>query len=389
MPYVFYNARVVTPRQEIENGAVVVSETGQIAYVGPMDGRPTVDGAQVDLQGRILAPGLIDVHVHGGKGITFGNLDRLEEEIRFYSEWVASTGVAGFVCSVAAPNTETLLRIVDCYATIFERGLPGAEALGLHLEGPYLNPERKGAFNPAWLHLPTLQEAEALLQAGRGWIRQVTLAPELPGALETAARFRAAGVVVALGHSNADYETAWQALQGDFRHVTHTYNAQRGFQHREPGVVGAVLTSEGTTAELIADLVHVHPGAMRLLVRCLGRDRVVLVTDAMAGAGLADGQYELVGHPVTVKNGMATLADGTLAGSTVLLNQCVRNMHLEVGVPLREAVQMASLNPARAMGLDSRLGSLEVGKDASLVVLDDQARVYLTVVRGKIVYRSD
>ncbi len=389
MPYVLENAHLVTPTEEIENGAVIISEAGKIAYVGAMAERPAIDGDTIDLQGRILAPGLIDIHVHGGKGITFGNLDHLAEEIRFYSEWVTRSGVTGFLCSVAAPDLSTLLRVVEAYAKVFERGLPGAEGLGLHLEGPYLNPERKGAFNPAWLHAPTPQEAEILLQAGRGWIRQVTLAPELPGALETAACFREAGVVVALGHSNADFQTAFQALQGDFSHVTHTYNAQRGFQHREPGVVGAVLTSDQATAELIADLVHVHPGAMRLLVRCLGRDRVVLVTDAMAAAGLADGEYELVGNPVSVKNGIATLADGTIAGSTALLNECVRNMYLESGVPLREAIQMASLNPARAMGFNDRLGSLQVGKDASLVVVDDHLQVYLTVVKGKIVYQSE
>jgi N-acetylglucosamine-6-phosphate deacetylase len=256
----------------------------------------------------------------------------------------------------------------------------------LHLEGPFLNKQRKGAFNPNWLRMPSLNEAEAFVKAGKGWIRQMTLAPELPGALEIAAYFRAAGILVSLGHTDTDYETASAALKGNFTHVTHTFNAQSGFHHRKPGVFGAILTSNEITAELIADTVHAHPGAMKILVRCLGTDRIVLITDAMPGAGLPDGVYNLVGLEVTVKDGHANLADGTIAGSTVLLNQCVRNVNQLVGVPFHEAVKMASLNPARAMGLSNRLGSIAVGKEANLVVLDRDANVNMTMVKGHIVY---
>jgi N-acetylglucosamine-6-phosphate deacetylase len=201
-----------------------------------------------------------------------------------------------------------------------------------------------------------------------------------------AARFRAAGVVVSLGHSDSDYDAASAALRGNFTHVTHTFNAQRGFSQREPGVFGAVLASDDVTAELIADTVHVHPGAMKVLVRCLGTDRVVLITDAIPAAGLADGNYDLVGNEVVVKDGRATLLDGTIAGSTAGLNECVRHMNQEVGVALPKAVQMASLNPARAMGFADRLGSIAVGKDASLVVIDEDVNVYLAMVKGKVVY---
>nr|MBC7243812.1 N-acetylglucosamine-6-phosphate deacetylase [Chloroflexota bacterium] len=386
MAMVLYYATVFTPTEVIERGAVVISDDGRIAYVGPMEGAPRADGLRMDMRGRIVVPGFIDVHVHGGKGIDFETPGQLAEDLRAYSEWVACTGVTGFLCSISAPSAEELVQMVRAYADVLDAGMSGAEALGLHLEGPYLSKEKKGAFNPAWLRQPAMEEAETVLQAGRGWIRQMTLAPELPGAQEIAARFRAAGVVVSLGHTNADYELASAALRGNFTHVTHTFNAQRGFQHREPGVFGAILTSDEVTAELIADTVHVHPGAMKMLIRCLGTDRVVLITDAMPGAGLPDGTYELVGHVVTVKDGIATLADGTLAGSTATLNQCVRNVRQKVGVPLPEAVKMASLNPARAMGFSDRLGSIAVGKDASLSVIDEQVNVYMTLVKGRIVY---
>jgi len=388
MATTLYYAKVFTPTEVIERGTVVISDEGHIAYVGPIEDAPRTDGLRMDMRGRIVVPGLMDVHVHGGKGVTFGIPGRIADDLRAYSEWVATAGVTGFLCSVAAPDAETLVQVVRSCADALEAGMPGAEALGPHLEGPFINKEKKGAFNPAWLRQPAMDEAEAVLQAGRGWIRQMTLAPELPGAHELAARFRAAGVVVSLGHSNTDYETASAALRGNFTHVTHTFNAQRGFQHREPGVFGAVMASDNVTAELIADLIHVHPGAMKVLVRCLGTDRIVLITDAMAGAGLADGTYELVGHTVTVKDGRATLADGTIAGSTATLNQCVRNVNREIGVPLSEAIKMASLNPARAMGFANRLGSIAVGKDASLTVIDEQVNVYMTLVKGQIVYQA-
>jgi N-acetylglucosamine-6-phosphate deacetylase len=379
---------VLTPTEVVEQGAVIVGDDGRIAYVGTAAEAPAVEGEALDLDGRRLLPGLIDIHVHGGNGVTFGIPGQVGQDLRLYSEWVAGTGVTGFLCSLDAPDAPTLVRVVEEAVAGLDAGLPGAEGLGIHLEGPFLNPAKKGAFNPAWLRQPTLAEAEGLLQAGRGWIRQMTMAPELPEAQQVAARMRAAGVVVALGHSDSDFEAASAALRGDFTHVTHTFNAQRGFTQRQPGVFGAVLASDKVTAELIADTIHVHPGAMKILLRCLGTDRVVLITDAMTAAGLSDGRYDLVGNTVVVKDGRATLLDGTIAGSTATLSECVRNVNLRVGVPLPEAVKMASLNPARAMGLSGRLGSLAVGKDASLTVVDEDMTVWLSMVKGKVVYSS-
>jgi len=379
--------RVVTPTATIEQGLVAVDKAGRIAYVGPAreaDG----SGEQVlELGGLTVVPGLIDIHVHGGNGIDFGVCGQAQEDLDAYSRWVAGNGVTGFLCSLAAPDAAGLLQIVREYVQALDAGAGGAEALGVHLEGPFLNPRRKGAFSPAWLRAPSWDELDALLEAGRGWIRQVTLSPELPGAGEVAARLRAAGVVAAMGHTDASYELASQALRSDFQHVTHTFNAQRGFAHREPGAVGAILASDGVTAELIADTVHVHPGAMKVLVRCLGAERVVLVSDAMAAAGLADGDYGLVGEEVFVRNGRATLRDGTIAGSTATLNECVHHMQRDVGIALADAVRMATLNPAQTIGVAGRLGTITVGKDASLAVVDDEMNVELALVKGRVVFR--
>jgi N-acetylglucosamine-6-phosphate deacetylase len=381
-------ATVITPVQVLTRSAVVVSDEGKILYVGSMEDAPRSEGLQLDMRGRMVIPGMIDVHVHGGYGVGFGALETLEEDLEKYSKWVVETGVTGFLTSIASPDAQSMIEVIEAYVPLFERGNSGAEVLGFHLEGPFLSREKKGAFHPEWLRDPVIEEAQAFLDAGKGWVRQMTLAPELPGAEEVASMYRKAGVVVAMGHTNTDYQVASAALRGDFTHVTHTYNAQRGFHHREPGVFGAVLTSEEVTAELIADTIHVHPGAMETLIRCVGTDRVVLITDAIIGAGLPDGEYESVEFTVTIQDGRVTLEDGTLAGSAAVLNRCVQNVHEIVGVPLDQAVKMASLNPARAMGFSSRLGSLAEGKDASLVVIDDQVNVYLTMVNGEIVYNN-
>ena len=381
------NARIFTPTEVIERGTVIISDDGRIAYVGPSDDGPSVSSLLYDTRGSIVAPGFVDIHVHGGHGMTFGNLDGLAQELRAYSVWVASHGVTGFLCTLTSHDQESLLRMVAEYADLLDAGgMPGALPLGLHLEGPYLSKERAGAFNPMWLRDPSLEESTALLEAGGGWIRQMTLAPELPRAWEVAALLRQAGVIPALGHTDADCDTTCMALQGDFMHVTHVFSAMRCFHHREPGALGAILVADEVTVELIADSVHAHPGAMKVLVRCLGTDRVVLISDAMAGTGMEDGKYELVGQFVTVKDGRATTLGGTIAGSTATLDDCVRNMNQKVGVPLAEVVKMASLNPARAMGLAASVGSIAVGQEANLVVMDESVNVLATLVKGSVVY---
>lgn len=385
MPMTLEAGKVFTPTEEIHECAVVVSDQGKIQYVGPLDGAPAEGGPCLDLQDRILAPGLIDIHRHGGFGVAFGMGDDVEHDLNVFCRHAPIEGITGFLCSLVAPDKESLLDIIkSCVATL-ERGTEGAEPLGLHLEGPYLNrDEKRGAFSPDWLRDPSVEETAELLEAGRGWIRQMTIDPSLPGADDVAALCSKSGVVAALGHSNMGYEDAEAALNGNFTHVTHTYNCLRELHHREPGALGAVLASDNVTTELIADAYHVHPGAMKILVRCVGVDRIVLVTDSIVGPGIEDGSYGLVEHNVVVKDGQARLADGTIAGCTTAFNGCVEIMNKRAGVPLRHTIQMATLNPARAMGLAGRLGSIAVGKDASLIAVDENMNLSLVMVNGKI-----
>jgi N-acetylglucosamine-6-phosphate deacetylase len=382
----FEHAKIITPFEVIEDGALVVGGNGKIDYLGTMDDASPVEGERVNIQDLLIVPGLIDIHVHGGHGITFGKPLSLAADLREYSKWVVESGVTGFLTTITAASAEELSGMIESFVSEFKKGLPGAQALGIHLEGPFMNIDKKGAQNPKWIRNPSLEEARMLLKAGQGWIKQMTLAPELPGAEQVANIFYESGVPLAIGHSAADYERASQALATWWTHVTHTFNAQTGFHHRRPGVVGAVLGSDEITAELIADMVHVHPGAMKVLVRCLGADRIVLVTDAMEAAGLPDGEYTLLGAKVFVSDGKATHADGTIASSTAMLNQCVMNINRDVGIPLPDAVKMATINPARVIGEADKLGSLEVGKQADLIVIDEDLEVYLTMVQGRVVY---
>jgi N-acetylglucosamine-6-phosphate deacetylase len=277
MPITFTGATVFTPVEVRQGCSVVVSDEGKIEYFGATQDAPRHEGQVFDLHGRILAPGLIDIHRHGGFGIAFGMGDDVASDIELFAENAVIEGIVGFLCSLVAPDADTLLRIIkDCVAALESR-MKGAEALGLHLEGPYLDRnEKRGAISPDWLRDPSLEEARRFLEAGNGWIRQMTIDPSLPGADGVASLCREYGAVAALGHTNTEYSRAEAALLGNFKHVTHTFNCMTAFHHREPGALGAVLASEDVTAELIPDAYHVHPAAMKILLRCLGVERVIL-----------------------------------------------------------------------------------------------------------------
>ena len=381
------HAKILTPFQSIDHGEIIISDEGKILSVESLPDSEVQTNQSIDASGLFLAPGLIDIHVHGGFGVTFGMGD-LKEGLFKYSHEILTTGVTGFLLSIAAPDVHALLEMIRSYIPILEEGLPGAQALGLHLEGPYLNKEKKGAFNPSWLRIPDLEEVKSIIEAGEGWIKQVTMAPELENADRISDVFQKNHVVVALGHSNTDFKTASTALKGKFSHVTHTFNAQSSFNHRAPGVIGAVLASENVTTELIADKVHVHTGAMKILYRCVGKDRLILITDAMPGAGLPDGTYDLVGHEVIVKDGYAKLADGTIAGSTAGLIDCVVNIHQDVDLSINDALQCATYNPAKFLGKEDDIGTIEPGMEANLILFDEEFNIQFVLVQGKIVYQA-
>lgn len=376
------NARLVL-HDHVLVGSLLMAD-GVIRQVGDFEPPP---GAEVfDAARRYVAPGFIDIHVHGGGGHSLMTDD--PEEVRAFARWAVQHGVTSFLVSTAAPDHERLLRRLEACVPAMGSTHGGAEALGFHLEGPFINPKRRGAFDASWLRPPDAAAYRELADAARGHVRQVTLAPELPGAERLIDSVQESGAVPAMGHTDADDETARRAVRCGVRHVTHTFNAMRPFMHRDPGCLGVVFTEPSVTAELIGDGAHVHPVAGLTLVRTKGVDGVVLVTDGIPLAGAEEGEATWAGMRVRIEGGKAVRSDGVIVGGVTTLDRMVANAVAWFGVTLPEAVRMASLNPAAAIGVDDHKGSLAAGKDADVVVLDDDLRVLETYVRSEHVYTT-
>ena len=382
---VIENGMIITPSKTIEKG-VVVFEDGKITAVGHKNRVKVPKNAKViDASGKIVAPGFVDIHVHGGKGRDV--MDASYEAVKEIAKFLASHGTTSFVfTTISAPHFD-LLRAVKAVKTAMEKGTHGADVLGAHLEGPYINSEKRGAHNANYVRRPSLNEFEEIWAASKHAVKIVTLAPELEGSKVLIQRLRELGIVASIGHSNATYIQVVGAIRHGVRHATHMFNRMSGFDHREPGVVGAVLVNDELTAELICDNIHVHPAAMSLLIKVKESERVVLVTDAIRAAGMTDGEYALGKQRIIVKDGVSRLESGDFAGSTLTMNRAVRNMMKLVGTPLQTAVKMATINPAVVINVDENKGSLEPGKDADVVIIDDEINVYMAIVKGKIVYK--
>ena len=343
------------------------------------------DGRVFDASGCYVIPGLTDVHFHGCKGEDFSDGD--PDGLAVMAEYELSRGVTQICPAGMTLPEEQLYKI--CRTAAAYRGAekpkrkPGAELVGVNLEGPFLSEAKKGAQNGAWLHAPDAELLRGLRKASEGLVKLVSVAPELPGALEFV-REVSGEAVVSLAHTAADYDTALKALELGAREITHLFNAMPPFSHRAPGVVGAALDSPGCRVELICDGVHIHPAVVRAVFRLFGPERVILISDSIRGTGMPDGQYTLGGQDVTVCGPIATLADGTIAGSVTDLMGCLRKA-VSFGVPLADAVRAAALNPAEAIGLSDRFGTLDIGKQANIVILDQELDLKAVFFAGQVI----
>lgn len=370
-----HGGRLLPPAGPPGEGWVLI-RGGRIEAVGAGD-PPVPDVPRLDLAGALAAPGFIDLHVHGGDGVDFGSASG--EEIGRAVAFHARHGTTGLLATTLSAAPDTLLAAVREIAAACAPGL-----LGAHLEGPFLSPERPGAQDSAHIRDPDRDELERLLAAGAGTVRMVTLAPERPCALAAIALLRATGVVAAVGHSDASWDEARAAFAAGAAYAVHLFNGMRPLHHREPGVVGAALADPAVTCELICDGHHLHPGTIALAHALKGADGAVLVTDAMAAAGLPDGEYGLGNLDVVVVGGRVALAEGgSLAGSTLTMDRAVRTA-VAAGVPVSDALRMASATPARVLALEQTKGALAPGHDADVVVLDDALAVRATIVGGRV-----
>lgn len=379
---VLRHARLVLPDGVVENGWLC-TEGEQIAAVGSPDQLPPPgpDGTLHDLAGRYVVPGFVDMHVHGGGGGAFssGRIDEARDAAAFHLGHGTTTIMASTVTG-ALPDLE---RYVAELAELVEDG----ELAGIHLEGPFIARSRCGAHDPNLLRDPDPALVQRLVKAGRGAVRMVTLAPELDGGIESTGLLADAGVIAAFGHTDATYAEANQAIARGARVATHIFNAMRPVHHREPGPVTAALEQDEVFVEVVNDGMHVHPSVVSLVFAAAGAHRTALITDAMQAAGLADGKYPLGPLTVEVTDGAVRVAGtDTLAGSTLTMDHALRNTVLSVGIPIELAAVSASLTPARALGIDDKVGTLEPGKYADLVVLDDDLRVVAVMRRGRWVH---
>ncbi|MGA7909587.1 MAG: N-acetylglucosamine-6-phosphate deacetylase [Candidatus Sulfotelmatobacter sp.] len=377
-------SRLFTPLEEIHHPLVFV-EDGLISAVSSHGQLEVPKKARlIELADAILAPGFIDIHMHGGAGLdvmraSLGELPHL-------NRWLTTHGVTGYFPTTVAAALDQTCAALERLADAIE-GEPnrdnGVEArpLGIHLEGPFLSHKRRGVHPPEYLVEPTVGVFDRLWQAARGHVRMLTIAPEIPGAMEVIAEAARRNVCVSIGHSDAELEAARAAVKAGARHATHTFNAMRPLDHREPGIIGQVLTDKTLTADIIADGIHVAPAVLQIFLQAKGIDRSVLITDATAAAGMPDGSYQLGPITVEVRDGKCT-ADGKLAGSVLTMDRAIRNVTQFSDWSLRDAVRAATLNPSRAAGL-AQHGQLAPGSEANIVVLSPAGEVRQTIVRGR------
>lgn len=372
-----------TPSKRMEDCMLRICG-GKIAELLPVRRAPGTQDAEIIYQeGTLVAPGFMDLHVHGAGGRDL--MDGTCESLQAVSSTLARHGTTAFLATtLSAPDSDTETAIRGFVANR-NKVLEGAVPLGLHLEGPFLNPVRKGTHNSRYLALPSIPALRRFVETSGRTILKMTIAPELDQALPLIREAVEMGIQVSMGHSDATVEQARTAVEAGATQATHVFNAMRPFQQREPGILGLVLTDDRVYAELIADGIHVHPTAVEMLVRLKGADRTLLITDGLSAVDMPEGKYPLGDKMVLVSEGACRDFDGTLAGSTLTLDRAVRNLVKWIGLPLEDALTAASASPARSMRLAHK-GVIEPGADADLVFLDPHLNVVRTMVAGRIVF---
>ena len=377
---VLKNAKIVLDNKII-NGSIVL-ENGKITKIYENNIPECIEG--IDVKGSYIVPGFIDVHIHGAGGADA--MDNTEEALRTISKYIVKHGTTNFLATTLTSSKEILKEVLEKIGRLQNQDIEGANIFGAHMEGPYFDVQFKGAQNDKYIKPAGISEIEEYLNVKPGLVKLFSMAAKGEGALESIKYLKENGVVVSVGHSGVSFEEVQEAVKAGITHATHTYNGMKGFNHREPGVVGAVMINDNINAEIIFDKIHVHPEAVRLLIKVKGVDRAVCITDAMCATGLPAGNYKLGELDVYVRDGQARLiSNDSLAGSVLTLDKAFKHL-IELGYSIVDAVKMTSTNAAKEFSLNT--GVIQEGKDADIVVLSPEYNVEMTIVKGKIKYRA-
>ncbi|WP_191562065.1 N-acetylglucosamine-6-phosphate deacetylase [Metabacillus idriensis] len=379
------NAKLYTGEVVFQNGFIII-ENNKITGIGDLAEmpEPAADDKVFNLRGSAsILPGFIDIHIHGAAGADV--MDATKEAILTMSRALPKEGTTSYLATTMTAGQDQIKDALKNAADYIAReNNEGAEVLGIHLEGPFLNPKRAGAQAPGNIIEPSIEIFNKWRKDAKDHIKLVTLAPECKNGYELARHLTSAGITASIGHSDAVYSEVEKAVESGVNHATHLFNGMRGIHHREPGVAGTVLMIDEVKTEMIVDGIHIAPEMVKFAYKVKGSEGTILITDAMRAKGLGAGKYDLGGQEVTVDASRATLADGTLAGSILTFRDAAVNMMNYTGCSLEEIVKMSSVNPAKQIGVYDRKGSLSIGKDADIVVLDENSEVLMTFCRGKI-----
>ena len=372
---------------KILSSGIVLIEGEKISEIYPNGYKLSDEKIKLfDFKDQFISPGLIDLHLHGALGKDV--MDCNGESLRQIAFHQARCGVTGFCGATVSSSLDSILKAVETAKKLAKSQLP-SEILGIHIEGPFLNMKKRGAHDPDFIRGMSEEEIYPLIRALSSIKALITIAPEVNHNMGFIKMLKEKGIVVSIGHSDATYDQALESFRQGVSHATHLFNAMREYHPREPGVVGAVLDFEGVTAEVIADGVHLHPSALRLVFARKAKDKICLITDSMKAAGAGDGIYLMGNLEIVVKGDESRLREsGVLAGSVLTLNRAVKNVIKWTGISVNQAVNMASLNPARVLGLDKKMGTIAKGKYANFAIFDKEFNVLETILRGKFVLRK-
>ncbi len=378
------NCRLFDAADDKQTTCILI-ENGTISQIGQIDSKTYHDNI-LDAQCRIIAPGFIDIHIQGAGGADI--LDADVESLRAISKTCARFGVTSFLATtVFKPNQENYhLALAAEHAG---QDLGGARLLGIHLEGPFISPEKRGMILPECLCPPSLKLLEEIQNITGDKLKMMTIAPELPGNLATIKHLVDSNIIASFGHSNATYEQTIDGFNAGILHVTHLFNAMPTFHHRSPGPIIAIFEAEHITCQLITDGVHIHPAVLKFVFKTLGPDRIIPITDGMQALGLADGKYTYNGIEYESKNGTSRYRDGTLIGTALGLSQLLKRFMTFTDCPLENAIRTVTYNPAKLLGLECKKGIIAPGNDADLVLLDDDFSIHTTIVAGKIAFQNN